>query len=116
MNYEFPIINNINDVLPHIKDFEEIVVSENAQGNFVTIRYMVSTPQLWDRTPGWEIRRECRGIAFCTKTGEVLSRPYQKFFNIGEKPETQIDKINLYEPHVILEKLDGSMVLSLIHI
>ena len=110
MNYEFPIINNINDVLPHIKDFEEIVVSENIQGNFVTIRYIVSTPQLWERTPGWEIRRECRGIAFCTKTGKVLSRPYHKFFNIGEKEETQTNKINLYEPHVILEKLDGSMI------
>lgn len=110
MNYTFPIIETINDVLPHIKDYEEIVVSENVQGNFVIIRYMVSTPQLWERTPGWEIRRECRGLAFCTKTGEILSRPYHKFFNINEKPETQADKVNLYEDHIILEKLDGSMI------
>jgi len=112
MNYEFPIINNIEDVLPHIKDFEEIVVSENTQGNFVNIRYMVSTPQLWERTPGWEIRRECRGLIFDSTTGKILARPWHKFFNIGEKPETQPEKINLYEPHVILEKLDGSCIFA----
>lgn len=110
MNYTFPIIETIDDVLPHIKDYEEIVVSENTQGNFVTVRYMISTPQLWERTPGWEIRRECRGIAFCTKTGKILSRPYHKFFNVNEKPETQENKINLYEDHIVLEKLDGSMI------
>lgn len=110
MNYAFPIIETIDDVLPHIQGYDEIVVSENVQGNFVTIRYMVSTPRLWERTLGWEVRRECRGIAFCTKSGKILSRPYHKFFNVDEKPETQLNKINLYEPHVVLEKLDGSMI------
>jgi RNA ligase len=114
MNYTFPVINTIDDVLPHIKNYEEIVVSENVQGNYLTIRYMISTPNLWEwnesDTLGCAIRRECRGIAFEVKTGEVISRPYHKFFNVNEKPETQINKINLYESHMILEKLDGSMI------
>jgi len=111
MNYTFPIIETIDDVLPHIKNYEEIVVSENVQGNYVTIRYMISTPNLWEWNEndalGCAIRRECRGIAFDVKTGEVISRPWHKFFNVNEKPETQFNLINLEEPHIILEKLDG---------
>jgi len=57
-----------------------------------------------------KIRRECRGLIFDTATGKLLSRPYHKFFNVGEREETAINKINLYEPHVVLEKLDGSMI------
>lgn len=56
------------------------------------------------------MRRECRGLIFDTATGKLISRPYHKFFNAGEREETAIDKINLYEPHVVLEKLDGSMI------
>ena len=56
------------------------------------------------------MRRECRGLIFNTETGEIISRPYHKFFNVGERDETQLNKINLYSPHVVLEKLDGSMI------
>lgn len=57
-----------------------------------------------------KIRRECRGLIFNTETGKLISRPYHKFFNVGEREETAINKVNLYEPHVVLEKLDGSMI------
>lgn len=55
------------------------------------------------------IRRECRGIIF-HKDGHVLSRRFQKFFNIGELPETSPDTITIKQPFVLLEKLDGSMI------
>jgi RNA ligase len=42
--------------------------------------------------------------------GVLISRPYNKFFNVGEKEETQVHEINFHEHHCILEKLDGSMV------
>jgi RNA ligase len=57
-----------------------------------------------------KMRRECRGLIFDTETGKLISRPYHKFFNVGEREETAINKVNLYEPHVVLEKLDGSMI------
>jgi len=57
----------------------------------------------------WQVRRECRGIIF-HKDGFILSRRFQKFFNIGELPETQIDLIAIERPFVLLEKLDGSMI------
>ena len=65
----------------------------------------------WDSDDpvGSTVRRECRGLIF-NREGELVSRPYHKFFNVGEKEETQLNKVNLYEPHVVLEKLDGSMI------
>jgi RNA ligase len=57
-----------------------------------------------------KIRRECRGMIFDTATGNLISRPYHKFFNVGEREETNLDKIDLTQPHVVLEKLDGSMI------
>lgn len=56
------------------------------------------------------VRRECRGMIFDNATGKILRRPYHKFFNLNQVAETQIDKIDLSEPHDIIEKLDGSMI------
>jgi RNA ligase len=121
MKYTFPIINNIDDVLPHIKGCDEIRVFDKEW--YTVINYMVN---LEDTFPAVNvaggsakmraahalestIRRECRGLIFDVN-GELISRPYHKFFNIGEKQETHLNKVNLNEPHVILEKLDGSMI------
>lgn len=54
---------------------------------------------------------ECRGIAF-DASGKIVSRPLHKFFNVGEKPFTQLDKIKECEADIVavFEKLDGSMI------
>ena len=39
-----------------------------------------------------------------------MSRPFHKFFNVGEREETQVHNIDLSQPHVIMEKMDGSMI------
>ena len=113
MNYEFPEINHISDVISHIENRPEFKVME--KGWYTVINYMVAFEDtfslLRERSHyNMKIRRECRGLIFNTETGQLLSRPYHKFFNAGERAETQINKINLYEPHVVLEKLDGSMI------
>ena len=112
ITYDFPHITHINDVLPHIKDRDEFRVIEKEDYN--VIRYMVSLEETfkWDENDpiGSAVRRECRGLIFDIETGNLISHPYHKFFNVGEKEETQLNKINLYEPHVVLEKLDGSMI------
>jgi RNA ligase len=61
----------------------------------------------------WKVRRECRGLVFSTVTGQILSRRYHKFFNIGELPETEPHRIDLTRPHVVLEKMDGMLVAPL---
>lgn len=112
ISYDFPTITNISDILPHIEGRKEFRITDH--GWYKVVRYMVSLEDTfeWDNSDpvGSAIRRECRGLAFCAQTGEIISRPYHKFFNVGERAETQVTKLNLYEPHIILEKLDGSMV------
>jgi RNA ligase len=111
MNYDFPQIKTIDDVLPHISGREEFRVMEKE--GYTVINYAVAFEEtfLWDSNDpvGSAIRRECRGMIF-NQEGELISRPYAKFFNIGEKEETQLNKVNLYESHIVLEKLDGSMI------
>lgn len=112
-DYKFPFIENISDVLPYIDGWDEFRVIDHAWYN--TVNYMVSMEKTFSDVEGQsdygtKIRRECRGLIFDSETGELLSRSYHKFFNVNEREETQIDKINLYEPHVVLEKLDGSMI------
>ena len=131
MNYEFPIINNISDVLPAIEGREEFVVAEKE--GYIVINYNVmmadtfpdvtkivmdietypsdidqfSTKIITDSNAA--IRREARGIIFDSKTGDILRRPFHKFFNVNEREETQDHVVDLSRPHAILEKLDGSM-------
>jgi RNA ligase len=111
MNYDFPEIKTIQDVLPHIKDRDEFRVMEKE--GYTVINYAVAfdTTFEWDSNDpvGSSVRRECRGITFDNE-GKLICRKYHKFFNIGEKEETQLNKVNLYEPHIVLQKLDGSLI------
>lgn len=122
MFYEFPHINNIADVLPAIEGSKEFIAAD--RGDHIVINYVVSTPDTFppvptaggsakmraEKTRLKAIRRECRGMIFDRETGNILRRPYHKFFNLNQTEETQIDKIDLSQPHDILEKLDGSMI------
>jgi RNA ligase len=112
-SYQFPEINHIDDVIPHIEDWQEFKVM--VKDWYTVVNYMVAFDETFSfvrerSLHNMKIRRECRGLIFDTETGKLISRPYHKFFNVGEREETDIDKINLYEPHVVLEKLDGSMI------
>lgn len=128
MNHEFPHIAHLDDVLVAIKDSPEFIVVE--KDGYTVVNYVVATQ---DTFPNIEvarltngdydsnamyasreshraaIRRECRGLVFGHR-GQIINRRYHKFFNVNERDETQLDKIDWNKPHHILEKLDGSMV------
>lgn len=110
MNYEFPVIKHIDEVLPHVQGREEFVVAD--RDTFIVINYIMQTSDTFRpiTEPGDLIRRECRGMIFDKATGKVIGRRYHKFFNIMEREETLLEHINFDKPHVILEKLDGSMI------
>ena len=126
MNYEFPYIGGLSDVLPAIEGRDEFVVAE--KDGYTVINYNVmmadtfpdvgeigaaSTSEDLDRLIeryDAMARRECRGIIFDSKTGDIIRRPFHKFFNVNEREETQDHVIDLSRPHAILEKLDGSMI------
>jgi RNA ligase len=111
MNYSFPEIRTINDVLPHIEGRNEFNV--NDKGDFITVNYAVAFEDTFAMTGpddlGGAIRRECRGLKFYP-SGKIAARPFHKFFNIGEKEETQPNLLDFSRPHTIMTKEDGSFV------
>lgn len=111
MHYKFPEIRTIDDVLPYVEDREEFIIAERDFGTVVN--YAVAMPDTfnidWPEDLGGAIRRECRGIIF-DKEGNIMSRPFHKFFNVNEREETQTHEIDMSQPHVIMEKMDGSMI------
>lgn len=105
----FPTIKTINDVLPAIQGKTEFIVAEREY--FDVINYVVMTPTSFPplNTPEDCILRECRGIMF-DKKGNLLSRPFHKFFNYNEREETQAANLPLKYGYSIYTKEDGSMI------
>ena len=111
MRYTFPIIRHLDDVLPHIEGREEFIVAERDFGTVINyVVAMTDTFNMTDRDDvGGAVRRECRGLIF-DRDGNLMSRPFHKFFNVNERAETQTHEIDMSQPHVIMEKMDGSMI------
>ena len=111
MNYCFPEIRHISDVLPHVEGRDEFVVAERE--GYTVVNYVVAMADTFDMTGtddlGGAIRRECRGLIF-DRDGNLMSRPFHKFFNVNEREETQTHAVDMSQPHVIMEKMDGSMI------
>jgi RNA ligase len=90
---------------------------EADRGDHIIFNYLISTPMTFPAFTGdpvldrkYAILRECRGITFDTVTGRCIARKFQKFFNLNQIPETQANVIDFTRPHVIMDKLDGSMI------
>jgi RNA ligase len=123
--YEFPHDLTIDEVREVIARHNERTGTrafiEADRGDYSIFNYLVAfadsfpTPNTGDAALDREyaILRECRGLTMCRKTGRVLNRKYAKFFNVNEKPETQVGLIDFSLPHVLIEKLDGSMITPL---
>jgi len=52
------------------------------------------------------VNAQCRGLIIDTESGEVIARPFPKFFNYTE---TAMPKFALNSPPVVFDKLDGSL-------
>lgn len=114
LQYPFPIIEHIDDVLPHIDDNFRVVEKEGL--TFINYNHMGADVFPVVENDGSAeslraaVRRECRGITFDTATGALVSRPFHKFFNAGEREDVALHLIDVSQEHQMLEKLDGSMV------
>lgn len=97
-------IENIRDVLPSIRQRPEFRVVD--QGAFTVVDYTHQLPGSFED----HLRRELRGVKFDRKTGRVLARPLHKFFNVNENDEVRADRIDWNRSHFVTEKIDGSMV------
>lgn len=136
MNYNYPHILHIDEIRPAIEGRSDFIIASRDWG--YVVNYVVSTPDTFppvndtvEYCPGCNqfldaiegcgsqrcpepvnlsaIRRECRGLLF-DRAGNIMSRRLHKFFNVNEREETLSHKIDFSRPHIILEKLDGSMV------
>lgn len=129
MNYKFPVIEHIDQIREAIKGREEFIEAD--RGDYIVFNYLVAYTDSFPSIGGWgqklvkgakpyfyetiadepaKLRRECRGLIFDSQ-GKILSRRFHKFFNMGEREETL--NPDLTQEHVILEKLDGSMITPL---
>jgi RNA ligase len=109
MKYIFPEITEFEPVRELVLKTEGFTLIRKS--DHIVFCYAYSSPEVFPAVSSWEdaVRRECRGLAFDLE-GRLVSRPFHKFFNLGERSETLPDMVDLAQPHVILEKLDGSMI------
>lgn len=97
----YPLITNIKQARSAIENRPEFI--ETNKGDYIVFNYHISHEDSFDDP----IRRELRGLIFSLE-GDVISRPFHKFFNLNEKEETR--NVNWSLPHYVFNKLDGSMV------
>lgn len=119
---QFPTISHMDEALDAIKGVETYF-QVTPSNNYIFIKYKgdvsslfpdpstAATPQDKKR---YEIRRECRGICFDGASKKLVQRKFHKFFNLNEKDETHMSKVNWNRPFVLLEKMDGSMVSAMV--
>jgi len=114
MKYHFPIIETVDQVRNAVEGLDEI--KEINRDGYILFDYVVVYPETFPivETVDHAIRRECRGIAFNQETGEIIRRPFHKFFNINEREETRIENIDIQESHRVVHKYDGSMIAPMI--
>lgn len=81
-------------------------LSKRMLGDLAIYNYTLKTvhEKKWD-----EVTLNSRGHILNTVTGEWVARPFPKFFNLNQTPETQMEALPLHEKYTVVEKMDGSL-------
>ena len=108
----FPVIKTLDDLLPFIKDNPQIRVKQEDNGMYV-VCYMLQDGDTFSG-PNELMERECRGITFHPDR-TIAARALTKFFNIGEREDTQPHVLDWSRVVRIMDKRDGSMVTPVLH-
>lgn len=107
LHYEFPKDLTLDEVREIVRDNPNFYIGE--RDGYTVANYLVAGkdthPPVTDRKTA--IMRELRGLVF-DRDGRVASRRLHKFFNLGERDD--VSQVDVSKPHVVLEKLDGSMI------
>jgi len=96
-------------------------VSFSKDGHYVTLNYAdnfffnsINREMDQARKPKWSLQmRMSRGITFDTETGEVVSFPYEKFFNMNEYLDGNLANLAKKmgeQPFLASEKVDGILI------
>lgn len=104
----FPIINTLADVLPFVQDNPQIRVKQEGSWGHTVVCYMLQDEDTFGGA-NQAVEREARGITFF-EDGKIAARTLHKFFNVGEREDTQPHALPWAKVVRIMDKRDGSMV------
>lgn len=116
-------VENVQDYLDAVADSDFFFAKEFPEYGFGVVNYTVNTPTTFPMIENGDtddvilkkvIRRNCRGLKYDLKTGKILALPHHKFHNIDEREEVLSKYFDFTKPHAVIDKLDGSMIHSLI--
>lgn len=99
----FPIIKTMECVLGEFQARPEFAIIDRA--DYFVIDYVYADSDTF-ATP---VLKEGRGLKF-DRDGLLIGRPFHKFFNLGEKPETAINALDWTSRIEVETKHDGSMI------
>jgi RNA ligase len=105
----FPVVTDLELFKAGVGDKTEIRFMEQDNGTTI-VSYIVSDETTFDNA----YALECRGITF-GKDGKIISRNLHKFFNVNEKPHTQVNLIDWNKVSRVMQKRDGSMLCVVDH-
>ena len=93
------------DLAEFEKRVEQGLIRKVEKGPLILYNYTdkCTYEKAWD-----DYTRTARGIIFEKNTGKLVAKPFPKFFNLGEIPETYLAELP-NEPYTITEKVDGSL-------
>lgn len=103
-------------MFPEIQNKQQLTTVIDGRTEFIdidkdwysVIDYVVRMPDTFKGENG-ALLRECRGLKFDSQ-GDILARPLEKFFNVGEGEDVSLDAIGDVTPRLTMMKRDGSMV------
>jgi RNA ligase len=81
------------------------------EGEYLLLNY---TPEAAYERSWTAVERVSRGLIIHWPTATLAARPFEKFFNLGEMPETTIDNLPT-EGLEVTVKLDGSLAIGYWH-
>lgn len=103
-------LENLLDMENLLRRIGEGMIRERAHPVHPTLRILGYTEAAqWSRT--WDHETlTCRGLIYEASSGEVLARPYRKFFNHGEWGQDHLQaELDLSAPVQVTDKMDGSL-------
>ena len=120
----FPIAPTLDEVRAAVQGMVEFKCSTYAEGDgseLLFYNYRFCSPKTFPTVDGaspedarmFLLRRECRGLVFRVLpdgSSKLEARMFHKFFNVGERADTDESRLDLSRPHSLLVKHDGSLV------
>lgn len=100
----FPYIQHINEMKSYVCHIPEIRFMTQDNGT-VVCSYLISGENTFQNN----FALEARGITFNDR-GEVISRPFHKFFNLNEREINRFENVDWFKVTRITSKMDGSLI------